>query len=350
MQFLVTGCSSGLGLSLVRSILRSGHRVIATSRNPSKTPNLVAEVEKSGGVWTALDLSWPDLESAFSSIISKHGPIDVIINNAGYASGGVLEDVTLADSRALMETNFWGPFRTMQAIIPSMRQHGNGVIVNMCSAEFWEPHPLAGIYGASKFALEGLTESVAMEVAAFGIRVLCVEPGATRTEFVGNIDVAPLPEAYKGTIAEFVQQAFQNMHGTQPQDPDRTADAVIQEVLQPKVDSDGRTLLRMPLGQESLQKMKARAEEWLRTVKEREEVGLTCDFPKASSNEYLRWLGIEQTTTWRPLSLFVAAIGEIGYFSRSLALATLDTNEEATFATNSLAFQRYGIMAFPPCS
>lgn len=278
MQFLVTGCSSGIGLSLVRSILRRGHTVIASSRNPSKTPDLVSEVEKAGGVWVTLDVSSPDLESTLATIISEHGPIDVIVNNAGYASGGVFEQVPLANSRALMETNFFGPLRVMKAIIPSMRERRSGVIVNISSSEFWEPHPVAGVYGATKFALEGISESVAMEVGALGIRVLSVEPGATRTEVVKDLEVLPMPEAYKGTMADYVTQAFQAMHGTQAQDPDKTADAIVKEVLDPKLDGEGKTVLRMPLGQESITKLKSRAEELLKTVREREEVALTCDF------------------------------------------------------------------------
>lgn len=91
MQWLVTGCSSGLGLELARAILASGQKCIATSRNPSKTPEAVAEIERLGGIWAALDVAASDLESRLREIVDKHGTIDVLVNNAGYAAGGPLE-------------------------------------------------------------------------------------------------------------------------------------------------------------------------------------------------------------------------------------------------------------------
>lgn len=93
MLFLITGTSSGLGLSLARAVLASGHQCIASSRNPSKTPDLVAEIEKLGGVWITLDVAGPDVESVMEEFMRVHGPVDVLINNAGYAEGGVLESI-----------------------------------------------------------------------------------------------------------------------------------------------------------------------------------------------------------------------------------------------------------------
>lgn len=93
MQWLVTGCSSGLGLELARAILASGQRCIASSRNPDKTPEAVAEVEKLGGIWITLDTAAPDLEFRLKETIDKHGVVDVLVNNAGYAAGGVLETI-----------------------------------------------------------------------------------------------------------------------------------------------------------------------------------------------------------------------------------------------------------------
>ena len=273
MLFLVTGCSSGLGLSLCRAILKAGHQCIASSRNPSKTPEAVTEIEKLGGKWITLDVASPKLETALKQAVTEHGPIDVLINNAGFASGGVFEHYDIEQARALMETNFFGAMRTMQAVIPSMRERKSGVIVNVSSAEFWEPHPLAGVYGASKFALEGLSESLAPELGSFNIRTLIVEPGGMRTSFMANIEFPTLPDAYKGTVAEYVMNAFASGEGFN-QDPERTAEVIVEEVLKPSVDPP---LLRMPLGKESLGKMKARGEEWKRVADASEEVALTAD-------------------------------------------------------------------------
>jgi NAD(P)-dependent dehydrogenase (short-subunit alcohol dehydrogenase family) len=92
MQWLITGCSSGLGLDLARTVLQSGQKCIASSRYPAKTPGAVAEIEKLGGVWITLDVASPDLEVVLADCVAKHGPIDVLVNNAGYADGGVLEE------------------------------------------------------------------------------------------------------------------------------------------------------------------------------------------------------------------------------------------------------------------
>jgi NAD(P)-dependent dehydrogenase (short-subunit alcohol dehydrogenase family) len=99
MQWLITGCSSGLGLDLARTVLQSGQKCIASSRNPAKTPEAVAEIEKLGGVWITLDVASPDLEAALAACIAKHGPIDVLVNNAGYADGGVFEDFRYVGAR-----------------------------------------------------------------------------------------------------------------------------------------------------------------------------------------------------------------------------------------------------------
>jgi hypothetical protein len=112
---------------------------------------------------------------------------------------------------------------------------------------------------------------------------------AIRTEFVGDIDVAPLPEAFKGTVANFAQQPLQNNHESQPKHPERTADS-IQEVLQLTLDGEGKTLLHMPHGAESLPNLRARAEQFLRIVKEREEFGLTMRFPKSMLSQIIQCL------------------------------------------------------------
>jgi NAD(P)-dependent dehydrogenase (short-subunit alcohol dehydrogenase family) len=273
MLFLVTGCSSGLGLSLCRAILEAGHHCITSSRNPSKTPDAVADIEKLGGKWITLDVASSDLETDFQDILEEYGPIDVLINNAGFVSGGVFEAYTLDNARAQMETNFFGPLRLMKAIIPSMRERKSGVIVNISSSAFWRAFPVIGVYAASKFALEGLSESLAMELSPFGIRMLLVEPGGMRTSFVDNADVPEIPDAYKGTIAEYVLNAMVSMESFR-QDVEKTAKAIVQEVLKPRADP---ALLRMPLGKESMGTMRARIEEYKQTADAREEVALTCE-------------------------------------------------------------------------
>ncbi len=135
---------------------------------------------------------------------------------------------------------------------------------------------MAGVYCASKFAIEGLSESVATELASFNIRTLIVEPGGMRTAFMSNVEFPALPDAYKGTIVEHVMNALASMDGFD-QDPERTAKAIVQEVLKPSADPP---LLRMPLGKESVSKMKQKGEAWKMVADAREEVALTVDYPK----------------------------------------------------------------------
>lgn len=181
--WLITGCSSGFGFALACYVATKGHRVIATSRNPAKSPNQVAEIERLGGTWLSLDVTSTDLEDKVKTAESVHGRIDVLVNNAGYSILGAVEDISDKDAAAQMEANFMGPFRMMKGVLPGMRTRKSGTIMNISSAQGLCPSPVCGIYAASKGALENLSESLAVEVEAFGIRVLIVEPGAFSTSF-----------------------------------------------------------------------------------------------------------------------------------------------------------------------
>jgi NAD(P)-dependent dehydrogenase (short-subunit alcohol dehydrogenase family) len=182
--------------------MAQGHTVIATSRNPSKTPELVSEVEKSGGKWVALDTTQPEEEinKTMQLAESFFGRIDILVNNAGMSVLGALEDIPLADAVYQMQVNFLGPLRIMQAVLPGMRRRRSGVIMNVSSAQGVAPGLACGVYAASKAALEAASESCSLEVAQFGIRVLIIVPGAYRTDFsksnVGKY--IPLSEEYTG--------------------------------------------------------------------------------------------------------------------------------------------------------
>ena len=140
-----------------------------------------------------------------------------------------------------------------------MRAHRTGVIVNISSSVFWQPHPAISVYAASKFAIEGLSEALAGELAPFNIRVLLVEPGAMRTNFVdpASREVPQIPEGYKGTMADMVLTSLVAMHGNQNIDPVKAAQAIVKEVSEP---THNPPFLRLPLGTESLEGMKLRAE------------------------------------------------------------------------------------------
>lgn len=156
LTWLITGCSSGFGLAIARKAQASGHRVIATSRNPSKTPEFVKEIESNGGKWVQLDLN--DLENGkiIDNLEAEGDSIDVLVNNAGYGLLGVAEHLTEDEVRAQMETLYFGPYRLIRAVLPYMRQRRFGVITNISSGASLEARDSMAAYGSGKSALDGM--------------------------------------------------------------------------------------------------------------------------------------------------------------------------------------------------
>jgi NAD(P)-dependent dehydrogenase (short-subunit alcohol dehydrogenase family) len=188
LVWLITGSSAGLGRALTRYVIARGHTVIASSRNPAKTPGLVSEVEKAGGRWIALDNTAPEEEinKIVQTAESFFGRIDVVVNMAGVSVLGAFEDIPDAETTYQMNVNFMGPLRIMRAVLPSMRKRRSGVIMNVSSAQGISPGLACGIYAASKAALEAASDSCSQEVAPFGVRVLLILPGAYRTDFASS--------------------------------------------------------------------------------------------------------------------------------------------------------------------
>ncbi|CUW33044.1 SDR family oxidoreductase [Streptomyces reticuli] len=179
---LITGCSSGIGLETALAFARRGDRVHAGVRDPARAEELLRRARAEG-----LTLDVPRLDvtddasvtAAVTAVQDRHGPIDVLVNNAGTDVTGPVETMPLDRARTLMETNFWGPLRVARAVLPGMRVRGTGVIVNVSSLAgrtFAVPH--GGFYAASKAALGALSEALHAEVQPFGIRVVCLEPGS----------------------------------------------------------------------------------------------------------------------------------------------------------------------------
>ncbi|KAJ3579269.1 hypothetical protein NPX13_g1297 [Xylaria arbuscula] len=203
LTWLITGCSSGFGLSLVRIAQAGGQKVIATSRNPSRTPDLVREVESKGGRWLQLDVD--DLSSgSFIDKLEKAGEqIDVLINNAGFSIFAPIETVTEHELRAQMETIYFGPLRLIRAVLPYQRQRKFGIIANFSSGAALEAQGSMGAYAGAKGGLDALSKVLAKEVASFNIRVITVLLGTFNTNMLnvytpGKI---PLPAEYKDTVA-----------------------------------------------------------------------------------------------------------------------------------------------------
>lgn len=199
LTWLITGCSSGIGLALARHVLANGHRLIATSRNPARTPELVTEVETYGdrsNRWLALDVDDPDAAALVHRLAADDDGVvvDILVNNAGHAILQTVEHAREADARALMETMYFGPLRLVQAVLPGMRQQKFGVVVYVSSGAGLEARPSMALYGAAKAAGDAMTKTLAREVAPFNVRAVYVSLGSFQTN-MPNVTEVGSPKA-----------------------------------------------------------------------------------------------------------------------------------------------------------
>lgn len=226
--WFITGCSTGLGRSLARAVLRKGDAAVVTARNPEALHEFEQEFP---GKALVLPLDVTDtaaIQQAVQTAEEHFGGIDVLINNAGYGYRAAVEEGDPADTERLFRTNFWGPVELMKAVLPGMRAKHSGTIINISSIAALQTAPGSGYYAASKSALESLSDGLRAEVAPLGIRVIVVEPGAFRTDFAGRSLTQSGKEIadYKAT-AGARRIGKDTSHGTQPGDPDKGADLII---------------------------------------------------------------------------------------------------------------------------
>ena len=189
-NIVITGASRGIGFATALELARAGHAVVATMRNPAGSPELREQAarEKLPLRIEPLDVdSDESVKMAFGQILAQ-GPVDVLVNNAGIERTGAVEETPLADFRTCMETNYFGAIRCIQAVVRPMRERGSGAIINVTSVAGKISLSPMGPYSASKFALEALSESLAQELKAFGVRVAIVEPGIIDTRMARNIE------------------------------------------------------------------------------------------------------------------------------------------------------------------
>jgi NADP-dependent 3-hydroxy acid dehydrogenase YdfG len=159
LTWLITGCSSGFGLSLTRAAQAGGHKVIATSRSPSRTPDLVAEIESKGGKWVQLDVDSRDCGDVITELEGSSDHIDVLVNNAGYSIYAPIETSEEEEVRAQMETMYFGPLRLIRAVLPHMRKRKSGMIVNMSSGASLDGIPTMGVYAGAKAGMDGMYQN-----------------------------------------------------------------------------------------------------------------------------------------------------------------------------------------------
>jgi NAD(P)-dependent dehydrogenase (short-subunit alcohol dehydrogenase family) len=267
--WIITGASRGFGRALAESALAEGDRVVAAVRRPESTTDLEA---KYPDTFLIAKYDARDTGAATDLVretLDRFGQLDVLVNNAGRAVVGAVEEVSDAQLRELMDLHLFGPAALVRAALPAMRERGTGTIVQMSSQGGRMSFPGVSAYSASKFALEGWSEALAGEVAPFGIRVMLVEPSRFRTDFnAGDVlEFASESETYRDILAP-VRADMAGTDGRQEGDPARAAEIIVSLAHGDEVP------LRLPLGREAVERISgvyqrglAEVERWAQTAR-----------------------------------------------------------------------------------
>ncbi|WP_137173694.1 SDR family oxidoreductase [Massilia sp. HP4] len=238
---LITGCSSGYGLETARLFHQQGWQVVATMRTPD--PVVLAPAERLRIV--ALDVTRAD---SIGQALALAGPIDVLVNNAGIGLFGAFEATPMATVRDIFETNTFGTMAMTQAVVPQFRARRSGLVINVTSSATLAPFPLVAAYTASKTAVEGFTESLALELAEFGVRVKLIEPGyGPTTRFASNG-----AQRMQGLLPEAYMPLAQSIFATLGQSSAVTTEAAVAEAVWRAANDAGETL-RYPAGEDAVE-------------------------------------------------------------------------------------------------
>lgn len=279
---LITGTSKGIGFETALAFGRAGYQVYATMRSPSQSPHL-AETAKRERLPIAVSTMDVDSDQsvlqAIATIQKEHGPLDVLVNNAGIERAGSVEELPMADFRAVMETNYFGALRCIQALVPHMRNRRSGCIINVSSvAGRISSAPLTP-YMASKWALEALSEGLAGEMKTFNVRVAIVEPGIIDTAMARRIgdEAADSPYRQRARFSSLFQAALSN-----PAPPSLVAQKIL-DVVQ-----SGTWQLRHPVGPDAVPFL-----EWRRKMTDEQWVALNGSDDETWHNSMARDFGLD---------------------------------------------------------
>src|ERR671913_655869 len=233
---VVTGSSSGIGFETSMMLARNGFQTYATMRDPEKGENIKSIATKENLPIHIEQLDVTDNKSvtnAIQAIVSKANSIDVLVNNAGYALTGAFEDLAIEEIKAQYETNLFGLIRTTQAVLPIMRKQKSGTIVNISSGAGRFGYPVGSAYVSTKFAVEGLSESMAYELEPFGIKTVIIEPGMIKTNFHNDMVIAKKSQNSNSPYSQIMQKlstSFEHMLQNASSSPDLVAKIVLQAV------------------------------------------------------------------------------------------------------------------------
>ncbi|MEL1263008.1 oxidoreductase [Pseudoxanthomonas putridarboris] len=272
--WFITGVSSGFGRELAAQVLAGDNRVVGTLRNEAQRAAFDA-LAPSLAHGVLLDVTDEHaVQQAVEETVAKYGAIDVLVNNAGYGLEGAVEETSLAQARHQFDVNFFGALALIKAVLPGMRARRSGHIVNITSVGGLLAYPGIGLYNASKHALEGLTDSLAQEVAHLGIRVIAIEPGPFRTNWAGSsmVRAETRIDDYQAS-AGAMREALAQRNGRQAGDPARAAAAIMRVVAS---DAPPRRLVLGTSGFKQVgENLGARQSELARWA----DVSLGADFP-----------------------------------------------------------------------
>ena len=273
--WFITGASTGFGRLLAEEVLKAGGKVVVTARKLDKVADLEKQYPQTAKA-LALDVTDAgQVDSAVTQAIAKFGRVDVLVNNAGYGVAGAIEEVSQAEFMPMFETNVFGLLQVTRAFLPYLRKQRSGHILNLSSIGGVVASPGMGFYNATKFAVEGVSESLAAELAPFGIHVTIIEPGPFRTDFLGRSGVVA-----KARIADYdatagnMRKYFAENDGKQKGDPLRAVHAMMQVVESPNPP------VRLLLGVSALQRLRAKLSNWEKEVAAWEQVTVGADFPE----------------------------------------------------------------------
>lgn len=274
LVWLITGCSTGFGRELAKLVLARGDKAVVTARKPEEIQDLV-QGRENDALAHQLDVTDPaQVKHVAEQAQAKFGRVDVLVNNAGYGYLAAIEEGEEDAVRKLMETNFFGLVEMTKAILPGMRQRRSGRIVNVSSIGGLVSFAATGYYHAAKYAVEGLSESLSIEVAPLGIKVMIVEPGPFRTDWSGRslLQSATRIAEYDGTAGKRREQSKANS-GKQVGDPVRGSQAIIDTI------TSENPPLRLVLGKPGLELVQKKLQAVQKDLDTWRDTTLSADFP-----------------------------------------------------------------------
>lgn len=274
-NWLITGCSTGIGRALALAVLEGGWNATLTARNPNELEDFASNFGRERCLIQTLDVT--DAEGIDAAVLrseQKFGSVDVLVNNAGFGLRAAVEEGDDKELRELFETNFFGLLRLTKAVLPGMRARKRGYIVNMSSAAGRLAQAGNALYSASKFAVEGMSDGLRKELQPLGIRVLLVEPGPFRTDFAGRSlrQSSRQIEDYAAT-AGLLRKENSAIHGNQPGDPVRAAQCIIRTM------QHDTPPFRLVLGRVASERVEAELKTQLQELSDWKQTAVEADFP-----------------------------------------------------------------------